>query len=241
VGWKRGYYYDRRGCYVGTGDLAVLAELLDLEAAELATRERSHARELEQAERQAFQAARQQARQVDSILTSGLTAAGFWRPGRHAWRKKAMATAIETTTVKTATLDLAKMAEFVFTQAVVKDDRTHDKLVAKLRALRADLGGSDPSPALRLAVEAAALCWADHWILELVAAREPLGTSPALDRRRGWAQRRFLQALTTVERVRRLTRPRGPRYAIQINRAAAIDVQNRTLELETGVGLSGVK
>jgi hypothetical protein len=134
-----------------------------------------------------------------------------------------------------ATLELAELAEFVFARAVSdKRGTTHDALAAKLKALRAELAGLDPSPALRLAVEAAALCWADRWVIELHAAQNPLGASPALDRRRGWSQRRFSQALMTVERIRRLTRPRGPRVAVVVNnlttQAPALDIGQRTLE-----------
>jgi len=225
VGWKKGFYYDRRGRYIGNGDLGRLAEALDNEERELAQREGDQARKRDQAERRESLLARQQAARVDSIVSQGLTAAGFWRPSRHGWRKNSMATQqIQSAAVETATLELAELAEFAFTMAVCKKSaKTHDALVAKLRALRAELAGPDPSPALRLAVEAAALCWADRWFLELAAATKPLETSPALDRRRSWSQRRFLQALTTVERIRRLSRARVPRVAVQINQMTAPD------------------
>ena len=220
--WTNGYYYRNRREYVGSGVLAVFAESLDAEAADQARRDRERASEAERTVRQEFQEARRQAVRVDSIVSRGLAAAGFWRPSRHAWRRKIMGMQIQSPAVETATLELAELAEFVFAQAVSsKSDETHDKLTAKLRALRAELGGLDPSPALKLAVEAAALCWADRWVIELVAAANPLGASPALDRRRGWSQRRFSQALQTVEKVRRLARPRGPRVAIQINQMTA--------------------
>ena len=138
--------------------------------------------------------------------------------------EKAKGSRIKNQAVEVALLELAELAEFALAQAVSKkSDKVHDGLVAKLAALRVELGGPDPSPALRLAVEAVAMAWADKWILELAAASAPLGTSPGLDRRRGWSQRRFLQALTAVERIRRLTRPRGPKVAIQINQMTAPD------------------
>jgi hypothetical protein len=199
-----------------------MAEILDVEDADHAQRERDQARQARQAEQQAFQEARQQASRVDSIVSRGLTAAGFWRPSRHGWRRKTMATQIQSPAIETAKLELAELAEFAFTRAVSnKSAKTHDALEAKLKSLRAELAGPDPSPALRLAVDAAALCWADRWVLELAAATKPLEVSPALDRRRGWSQRRFLQALVCCERIRRLTRPRGPRVAIQINQMTA--------------------
>ena len=236
MGWKRGYYYSR-GRYVGSGAVAVLAEALDDEERVQALWERDQNREARQAELAKFQEARRQAARVDSIVSRELTAAGLHRPSRHAWRKKSMATQqIQSPAVEAAALELAELAEFVFTEAVSKKSaRTHDALTAKLKALCAELAGTDPSPALKLAVEAAALCWADWWVIELAAAANPLGASPALDRRRGWSQRRFSQALTTVERIRRLTRPRGPRVAVVVNnlttQAPALDIGQRTLEL----------
>ena len=218
--WSSGYYYRNRREYAGTGDVAELAAALDDEV----RRDRERARETERTERQALREARLAAARVDSIVSRGLTAAGFWRPSRHAWRKRMATQQIQTAAGEAATLELAELAEFVFAQAVSnKSAKTRDKLTAKLRALRAELAGPDPSPALRLAVEAAAICWADRWVLELRAAQHPLGTSAALDRRRTWSQRRFSQALQTVEKVRRLARPRGPRVAIQINQMTAPD------------------
>ena len=98
--------------------------------------------------------------------------------------------------------------------------------------LRARLAGPDPSPALELAIAAAVHAWLDHWTVEMLAANEPGRINLTLERRRTWSSRRYAHALTTVERIRRLTRPCGPRtVAIQINNAAAIAAEGRTLEL----------
>jgi hypothetical protein len=113
--------------------------------------------------------------------------------------------------------DLARAIEGHFLDQVFSKARSLEAGVeAKLRLLRAELAGSNPPPALRLAVEAAAYRWLDHWIIEMQAASSPGTASAALDRRRNWAHRRYLQALAAVERIRRLTRPRGPKYAVQI-------------------------
>ena len=137
MGWKKGFYYDRRGRYIGNGDLGRLAETFDKEERELAQRGRDQARERDQAERREFLQDRQQAARVDSIVSLGLIAAGFWRPYRHGWRRKTMATQIQTRAVETATLELAKLAEFAFIRAVSnKSETTHDALAAKLEAPR---------------------------------------------------------------------------------------------------------
>jgi len=228
--WRCGYLYRivRSGNrtvteYLGHGEPAELYARLESIALEERLAAAADRREQARAERQAFEAARQQAARVDLIVSRGLSAAGFWRRLRHSWqRRTAMETEIQSPAVETATLELAEMAEFVFARAVSgKSAATHDKLVARLKALRAELAGPDPSPALRLAAEAAALAWADRWVIELAAAANPLGSSPALDRRRTWSQRRFSQALQTVEKVRRLARPHGPMVAIQVNRMTA--------------------
>jgi len=223
--WSHGYYYRDRLRYVGDGEMAVLvAELDGLERVQ-AIAERDRARELEQAERQAFQAARRQSARVDALVKVELEALGYHRLRRHHWRRRraTMPTSeIQSQVVETATLELAKLAEFVLIEAVAKgNDETYDKLSNKLQALRLELGGNDPSPALRIVVEAAVLCWAHHWLTELAAAGRPLTVSQELDRHRTWAQRRFLSALTTVERIRRLGRPKGPKVAIQVNQMMA--------------------
>ena len=141
---------------------------------------------------------------------------------------------LETNTpaTKKAVIDLAHLAEINFVTSVCSDKRDlEDKLLNKLNALRSELLGSGPAcAALRLAVEAAAYAWLEKWYLDLAA--KPDHVSPAIDRRRNWTGRRYLQALTTVERIRRLTQPRGPRVAVQIvNQAPALDIP--TFELPT--------
>ena len=176
--WSRGYYYRNRREYVGNGVLGVFAEALDAGELDQACRDREEAREHDQAERQVLREGRQYAARVDSVVSMGLTAAGFWRPSRHAWRRKHMGTRIKKQAVETAMLELAELAEFRLALAVSnKNDEMHDRLVAKLAALRAELCGPDPSPALRLAVEAAAMAWADKWLVELAAASAP-GNEP---------------------------------------------------------------
>ena len=234
VGWKRGYYYSH-GRYVGKDIIARGHASLDAAQDAIDREQRELAREQKQAEGEAFQEARQRAAKVDSIVSRGLEAAGFYRQMRHQWkRRKATMTTeqINAPTTEKAACDLAHLAEISFVTATCSNERDlEDSLLDKLDALRSELIGPGPvSAALRLAVEAAAYAWLEKWYLDLVA--KPDHVSPALDRRRNWTGRRFLQALSTVERIRRLTRPRSPRVAVQIvNQAPALDIP--TFELPT--------
>ena len=137
-------------------------------------------------------------------------------------------------TTEKAAIDLAEITQTAYVRKVYHKDRGHqDELLDKLDELRSELLGKGPvSAALRLAVELAVYCWLDKWSVELVASQTALSVSPAVDRRRNWTGRRYLQALTTVERIRRLTRPRGPSVAVHIvNQAPALDIP--TFELPT--------
>jgi hypothetical protein len=223
--WANGHYYRNRLEYCGSGEWASQAAALDVEERELDARERQQKRELEQAERIGFQAARQRAARVDLVLCRGLTAAGFWRQRRHQWRRRAVATEIQPQTVETAVVELAELPAITYLMAITRDQGLQQRLEAKLRSLRTELIGNGPeSAALRLAVNAAILAWLDTWFCELLAARDPGRTNLTLERRRTWSSRRYALAVTTVERIRRLTRPRGPRVAIQVNQAAALEL-----------------
>ena len=79
------------------------------------------------------------------------------------------------------------------------------------------LAGDNPSPALRLAAEAATYAYLELWLSNNSAAMmwtdgKPI--HPAMDRRQTFTQRRFLRALETVEEIRALTRPK--RIAMEI-------------------------
>jgi hypothetical protein len=74
--WKRGYYYSH-GRYVGRGDLACLAGLLDVEARDQARQDRDQARKLNQEAIQGFHEARQIARRVDRLVNSRTRGRGF--------------------------------------------------------------------------------------------------------------------------------------------------------------------
>src|SRR5271165_6261267 len=220
VGWKRGYYYSG-GRYVGKDWIARVHAAIDADHAAINREMRDLTRERREAEREAYQCARQRAAKVDLIVTRGLEAAGFYRQQRHQWkRRKAAMKKLETNapTTEKAALDLAEITQTAYVMKFYDKDRGHqDGLLDKLDELRSELLGKGPvSAALRLAVELAVYCWLDKWSVELSASQTALSVSPAVDRRRNWTGRRYLQALTTVERIRRLTRPCAPRVAVQV-------------------------
>jgi hypothetical protein len=207
--------------YLGTGQIAELLALVDATDREERLAIAAGRREIERAHRLAFQESRQAAALADRLLSHGLTVAGFWRRARHSWQRR---TAMATTEVKAPAVEAKRfeLAEIVETSMVValsgKNPRIADGLESKLKSLRAELSGPDPSPALRLAVEHVCFSWLDHWTSELLATHEPGRITPALDRRRTWSARRLNQALVTCERIARLSRMRGgPRVAIQVN------------------------
>ena len=222
--WKQGYYYTR-GQYVGKDLAAQLAAAGDAEDRKRLREQRRKARRVKQAELHELQQYRERSGQIDRIVSEGLTAAGFWRPGRHAWRRR---TKVETSQieqgqkqevgVRAARDELTSLVDFMFLRHLDKVPKSRDSLKARLESLRVELAGTDPSSALRLAAEAAAWAWAEKLMFDMAtAAMDPLKTSKDLDRRRTWAQVRLNRALVTVERIRRLTRARGPQVAIQIN------------------------
>jgi len=221
--WSHGYYYRNRRDYVGDGAVAELAEILDVEDRNQARRQRDQARELEQTERHAFQAARRQAARIDALVKAGLEPAGYHRLRRHHWRRRrTMATQIQTQTVKAARFELDELVQNSYVVALSgKDSSIRRHLEAKLGALRSQLAGPDPSLALELVIAAAVHAWLDYWTVEMIAAQDPGKISEAIERRRSWSARRYNQALVTCERIRQLGRPKGPKVAIQVNQMMA--------------------
>jgi hypothetical protein len=234
MGWSKGYYYSH-GCYVGKGENATLTAELDRLDRNQARQERNRARRLERAERQAFQQARQAAAAAARIIAQGLQAAGFWRRARHAWQRKRIMSKTNAPAIAAAMTDLAELAEATFIDRIGRTRELRVSIAAKTMALRAELlSGFEPAPAaLRLAVEGAVYAWLDQWTVEIIAASKLENITPALDRRRNWAHRRYGQSLVVVERIRRLCRASGPTVAIQINHNSppAIRTENRILEL----------
>jgi hypothetical protein len=135
---------------------------------------------------------------------------------------------IDIATTERQVMDLGRLVNVQYILAITGGDEGKvARLEAQLEALREELLAGSRSPALRLAVEDAAYRWLDHWVAELPATRGE-AVSPEAERRRTWAHRRYLQALAAVERIRRLSRPRGPRVAVQIVQAPAGDVAGKS-------------
>lgn len=91
----------------------------------------------------------------------------------------------------------------------------------KLKALRDELAGPDPSPAERLLADRAALCWLRVHQLECQYDRSKdlsIRQADFLQRQIDRAHRRFLSALKTLETIRRPAAP-APAPAVQINLA----------------------
>jgi hypothetical protein len=87
-----------------------------------------------------------------------------------------------------------------------------EALARKLAAVRADLEGPDPSPAVRLLAERAAVSWLAMYEADLASERfgALAGAKVAAfyERRRDGAHRRYVRAVKALEVVRRLTAPR---------------------------------
>jgi len=221
--WSHGYYYRSRSEYFGSGEVAALTAWLDSDDRARTQRERNRKRELELTERQAFQAARREAARVDGLVKVGLEAAGFHRLRRHQWRRRReMTTQIQPQAVKAARCELDELVQNSYVASLSgKDDSMRRHLEAKLGALRSQLAGPDPSPALELATAAPVHAWLDYWTVEMIAAHTPGNITEAVERRRTWSSRRYSQALVSCERIRQLARPRAPRVAIELNQMMA--------------------
>jgi hypothetical protein len=109
--------------------------------------------------------------------------------------------------------DLPRRARELFAKNLFEgreEDRAEtDGLIAQMALRVRDLAGPSPSPALRLAAEAAGIEWAHFWLIMLFAtARDNLcNEHPRFTQRRTAALKRFMYSLRTVEQIRALERP----------------------------------
>jgi hypothetical protein len=107
--------------------------------------------------------------------------------------------------------DLGKQAEAAWVQMIAGPNLLlRESLTRKLEELRAELGGTSPSPLERLLVARVLACWlqvhyADTAYAQLRAA-SPAQHSAALKRQNA-AQQRYLQAVRALATVRKLLRP----------------------------------
>ncbi len=88
----------------------------------------------------------------------------------------------------------------------------------KLRLVLDALIGDSKNTALHLAAEVATWAYVEVWYANMAAeinmASDSMCISPELERRQTFTQKRFLRALSTVEEIRALTRPK--RLAMEI-------------------------
>jgi hypothetical protein len=107
--------------------------------------------------------------------------------------------------------DLARQAERSLINAVAgKNLLFREALVRKLELLRADLGGTQPTPLERLLVSRVVACWLQVQIADAQYAQADNLTVAQGDyyqRRQDRAHRRFLSAVRTLALVRRLALP----------------------------------
>ena len=218
--WSNGYYY-RHGRYFGNGEAAVLAEAFDRKDTELARRDRDQAREARRTERQALREARQQAAgRLDRF--PGIDRGGVLAADRHAWRKiQTMATQIQSQAVEAATLELAELANSLSARQSVKRRPGRTTSSQQAQSTPSRTGGPRSNPGAQ-----ACRRGRGDGLGRPVGDRAGRGCKPP------WIEPgdrssphvvagRLSQALQTVEKVRRLARPRGPMVAIQVNRMTA--------------------
>jgi hypothetical protein len=112
--------------------------------------------------------------------------------------------------------DLAKRAEEILVSRITEEQVTFcESLQAKLKALRAELSGPNPSPIERLLVDRVVTCWLQLSHADVLAAqaeRITLTEGDYLQRRQDRAHRRYLSAVKMLAVVRKLALP-----SLQIN------------------------
>jgi hypothetical protein len=133
--------------------------------------------------------------------------------------------------------DLAAIAERAWIALVAGPDLlVAESLMMRMADLRAELAGPDPTALERLAIERVVIAWLQAWYSDLAAAGSgdvpPKVAAFALERQ-DRAQKRYLAALATLARIRRLTPKLG---------AAARDGEHRrpTSLAGNAVGTTGL-
>jgi hypothetical protein len=105
-------------------------------------------------------------------------------------------------------IDFADLVKSTMIKGELSAERRLSRDVASFDARRvaAELAGDDPSPAVALLAEAAALARLD-WLLSMLPAE---GSAGAVERRRTKAHGRYLRTLVALAKVKRVERPTGP-------------------------------
>jgi hypothetical protein len=107
--------------------------------------------------------------------------------------------------------DLARLAESSMVEALAGENLVlKEGVLSKMESLRGELAGPDPSPVERLLVERVVACWLQSYAADLHYAQAKslsLVSGDYYQRRMDRAHRRLLQAVKTLELVRRLAAP----------------------------------
>ncbi|NQT39374.1 MAG: hypothetical protein HQ581_17890 [Planctomycetes bacterium] len=107
--------------------------------------------------------------------------------------------------------DLAQAAETMLVNRITEGQAAfREALRAKLEALRAELGGSSPSPTERLLVDRVVTCWLQLAHADALAARVEKATAKHedyLQRRQDRTHRRYLSAVKMLATVRKMALP----------------------------------
>jgi hypothetical protein len=111
--------------------------------------------------------------------------------------------------------DLDRFVEEVWVFTSFKDRLRQAAVRARMKELRAELAGPDPSPLEVLLVDRVVLCWLQSQILEACAGAPGGFTKEYLARRAEQAHRKYLASIRALASVRKLLTPR----VVQINLA----------------------
>jgi hypothetical protein len=89
----------------------------------------------------------------------------------------------------------------------------------RMEQLAVELGGPNPPPELRIAVEACTFAWLDFWVARLKHASEQTKslrvTPEPVQRQLSYASNRYMRWLKYVAEIKRLSRPRKRLIAVQ--------------------------
>jgi hypothetical protein len=104
--------------------------------------------------------------------------------------------------------NLTRLAEQRLIRIIMRSNNFgRDSLELKLNELKTELGGSSPSPIIRLCVDRVVACWLHLHYYDLMAETGKDHVSPqarAVAKRQDQAHRRYLQALKSLNTLRRL-------------------------------------
>lgn len=131
--------------------------------------------------------------------------------------------------------DLAQVARLKMLEGL-KPPIVRESVEDGMRRIARDLAGDDAPLIERLLAEHAALCWAGYYLIEFYYHRAlensvTLAQGEYWEKRLSAAQRRYLRALESLARTRRLLRPR----ALQVN-IGAQQVNVQQVEKDAGAG-----